>query len=974
MIPNFGFAGFLANRFVQTLALVIIALVATNTPVFAQSNVQGYIYGTVSGAGSGSVVTAVNNDTGLKRTAIPSASGAFNLASLPTGSYTVTLTTPGQPDQVSKELLVNLGSGTAVSFGATADQTLKLDKFVVSGSSISPIDSSSAESVTILMAQQIQQVPVERNSTAVALLAPGTSLGIAAFGNLASFGGSSVAENAYYVNGFNLTNFRNGLGGGSVPFEFYDQFEVKTGGYSAEFGRSTGGVINATTKSGSNTFKAGVNVYYEPDHLRLKSPNSVESNGSLYADNSKNYDVSTVGNVWASGPIIPNKVFFYGLYNYNNASHRDAEGVSTYYTQKTNNPFYGGKLDWNITDDHTISITGIKDKRRFDTNTSDYNDTTGVIGASHGLTYSDRGGHDVIANYVGHFSPDLTVTALYGDGTASESDFTGNNYIVDSRVSPAQILSGSSSLMANLLDTRKSLRVDLSYHYNLMGSHELRFGYDLEKTTVTSVTTYGGSGIYYRYYNTAPGKTVNGVIVPAGVTQYVREQIYGNNGNFTTDSGAYYIEDNWKLMDDHLLLSLGLRDDDYNNKNKSGQSFIHMKDQFSPRLAISYDINKDGRSKLFANFGRYSVPVATNTNVRFAGGETYTQDYFALNGVDPVTKLPTVGAQLGAHYVLPGEDGTVHDPKTIVNQDLKPMYQDEYIIGYQKAVNKDWTVGVRGIYREMTHFIEDVDVDLVPGDDSTLVDVLTNPGRTMVIWGDPYGTGTLKQYTLSPSQQGYAGQNYPLATRKYYAAEFFWEKINRDNWWLQGSYTWSHSYGNDEGSVLSDIAQTDAGITELFDWPQIMNGRYGNLSNDRRHRFKLFGAYSLSDEWQVAANFLLQSGAPKIAIGYWPGPDANLSSYGAAFFYVNGVVVPRGSLGEQPQMWQLDLSTHYTPKWGKKKLVFGLDVFNVFNNHTVMETYVYAESGGSGVVNPAYNATTVYQNPLYVRLSASYKY
>ncbi|MFI5357532.1 MAG: hypothetical protein ACHQ4G_09370, partial [Opitutales bacterium] len=325
-------------------------------------------------------------------------------------------------------------------------------------------------------------------------------------------------------------------------------------------------------------------------------------------------------------------------------------------------------------------------------------------------------------------------------------------------------------------------------------------------------------------------------------------------------------------------------------------------------------------------------------------------------------------------YVLPGESGAIPDPRTNINQDLKPMYQDEWIVGFQREVNKDWTVGMRGTYRLMTHFIEDIGVDLVPGDDNTYADILTNPGQTLRVMGDPYGTGTLKQYILTPSQQGYGGEIAPPASRKYYGLEFFFEKIFDGKWWLQGSYTWSHSYGNDEGYVLSDIAQTDAGITELYDYPQIMDGRYGNLANDRRHKIKLFGAYMVTPEIQVAANFLMQSGTPKLAIGYWPGNDPNLGAYGAAFFYVNGKVVPRGSIGNTPMMSQLDLSAKYTPDWAHGKVTFGLDLFNAFNSRTVLEQYQYAENGGSGTPNPEWGAATVYQRPIYVRISASYKY
>ena len=128
---------------------------------------------------------------------------------------------------------------------------------VVGSSAINPIDVSSMESATILTAEQIANIPVARDTTSVALLAPGTVRGDAAFGNLASFGGSSVAENPYYVNGFNITNAFNNLAFAQIPFEAIAEQQVKTGGYGAEFGRSTGGVINLITSRGTNDFPAG---------------------------------------------------------------------------------------------------------------------------------------------------------------------------------------------------------------------------------------------------------------------------------------------------------------------------------------------------------------------------------------------------------------------------------------------------------------------------------------------------------------------------------------------------------------------------------------------------------------------------------------------------------------------------------------------------------------------------------------------
>src|SRR3546814_1186865 len=69
-----------------------------------------------------------------------------------------------------------------------------------------------------------------------------------AFGDLASAVGSSVSENVFYVNVLNITDFRQGLGSVTVPFEFYETVDVKNGGYPAEFGRATGAFVNANTK------------------------------------------------------------------------------------------------------------------------------------------------------------------------------------------------------------------------------------------------------------------------------------------------------------------------------------------------------------------------------------------------------------------------------------------------------------------------------------------------------------------------------------------------------------------------------------------------------------------------------------------------------------------------------------------------------------------------------------------------------
>ena len=964
---------------VATTALAVAALTFTTSASYAQSNTEGYIFG--AGAPAGATVSAVSIQTGQKREVAADSTGNFRIASLPVGNYKVTLKTAGQPDQVIDSVSVNLGTGSSVRFGAKSD-VVSLEKFTVSAGSISPVDVSSVESVTVFNSETIKELPVARNTTAIALLAPGTTQGVSAFGNLASFGGSSVGENAYFVNGFNLTNARNGLGGGSVPFEFYDQFQVKTGGYGAEFGRSTGGVINATTKRGGNTYKAGVNVYYEPENLAARSPSVNQANGTPYTNRSKNEASSLNANVYASGAIIKNKLFFYGLYNARDVKSEGA-GITTFSRSKSKDPFYGVKLDWNVSDNHSFEFTGISDKRKTETETLGYTYATGTIGASNGSSFANRGGKDYIFRYSGKLTDDFNLSALYGKSTANFTDAgagDGVPYILDVRSGTALLISKATTLQpTTLFDGRKAYRIDGDYSFRLLGSHQLRFGLDREDNESNSNQFYSG-GVYWRYVNTTPGARIaaNGGIVPAGVTVYARKRIYSNGGAFQTLTNAYYAEDNWKLLDDQLLLSLGLRNEGFDNRNSLGSTFVKINNQLAPRLGASFDVAKDGKSKIFANYGRYYLPIATNTNIRLAGGETFYEDYYAFNGLN-ADNTPIIGAQIGPRNVF--SDGTIKDPLQIVDRNLKPMYQDEFILGYQRQLNKDWIVGIRGQYRNVGRFIEDEAIDEtlnayaaktgIPksvfnagGNDYY---VLTNPGQPMTVYID-FGDGKgVRPVSFSPSEL-----RFPKAKRQYAGAELFFEKVYNGKWRLQGSYTHSYSWGNDEGSVLSDNGQTDAGLTILFDHPGLMDHSTGYLANDRRHKFKLFGSYNLTKEIVLGGNFRLESGTPLNSLGYHP-TDQFAQQYGADSFFTNSKPTPRGSFGRTPWNNQLDFSGKYRPHWAGDKLTFGLDIFNLVNSHKATEFNNTAETN-LNVPNPTFNLPTAFQQARYVRISLSYDY
>lgn len=957
-------------------AFMATALALMSSGAFAQASLGG-----IAGSGPAqSTIVIENEELGISRSVRSDSDGRFLVTALPGGRYKVTLTVSGKAPDV-RSVVVAAGTNVAVRFDVSA----ALEEIVVTAGRRGSVllDTSTAETSTVFSLEDIAELPVSRSITNVALLAPGTTLGDGAFGNLASFSGSSVAENAYYINGFNITNFRNGLGASSIPFEAYQDFQVKTGGYSAEFGRSTGGVISTTTKRGTNEWQFGVNVFTTPEQGRSKLPDTYDANGDLYGFRSKDESSSWDTSVSVGGPIIKDRLFVYGIYQLRN-SESDNFGVTSYNKAKNDDPFWLGKVDWQISDNHLLELTAFSDKRTTVSTGFVYDAETNVIGDSTGDSFDFSGGRNYIAKYSGVFGENLTVSALYGKG---EYDLTTKSaadacpWAYDSRPNAALVFyigCWASSVASTASDEREAYRFDVEWR---LGDHRLRFGYDREDNLSLDDTSYSG-GIYYRYYRRAAGFTLpNGAKVPGATgttTEVVRARVYSVGGSFGVESDGLYLEDNWQITPD-ILVQLGARSESFTNLNSAGEPFIEIENQIAPRLGLSWDVQGDGSSKLFASAGRYYLPIASNTNVRLAGGETFNERYYTFSSIDPVTAAPSGLAELGSAIVY--SDGEIPDPRTVVDQEIDPQYQDEFIVGFERRLNDNWTGGVRAIYRDLKSSIEDIIINpmlLNKYDyfDSAAHYILTNPGKPLTYSWDIDDDGDLDPVSFTGSETG-----YPEAERTYLAAEVYFEKAFSDNWYLRGSYTWSHNYGNSEGYVRSDNGQDDAGITTQFDFPALAIGASGDLPNDRRHQIKLFGAYRLGPTVRLSANALIQSGRPENCFGYAPidpslpgGAGFQASTYGAEAFYCNGKLAPRGSLGNLPWTYNLDFGVEWRPARFDDALSVKMDIFNVFDEQTVTAVIEQSESGGPGATTPDYRLPRGFQSPRAVRVGVSYNF
>ncbi|WP_343123772.1 MULTISPECIES: carboxypeptidase-like regulatory domain-containing protein [unclassified Rhodanobacter] len=195
-------------------ALAVALSMSLGGVAMAQST-SGSIFGQAPVA-AGETVTA-SNSSGVSREVAVDSAGRFSLNNLPVGTYTVTLKKGGTVVGTREKVAISPGGGTSVTFEAASQNVTQLGTLSVTASALPSIDVSSVNSSTVITAADLRKLPVTRNAESIALLAPGTVKGSSFFGNAVSFGGSSVSENAYYVNGYNTGEPYKNIGGFQLP-------------------------------------------------------------------------------------------------------------------------------------------------------------------------------------------------------------------------------------------------------------------------------------------------------------------------------------------------------------------------------------------------------------------------------------------------------------------------------------------------------------------------------------------------------------------------------------------------------------------------------------------------------------------------------------------------------------------------------------------------------------------------------------
>jgi hypothetical protein len=965
-------SGLCVEECVRKLNVVIIIIAFVACAIASRASAQdttGTISGRIVDAQGLAVPGVTITATGAQgaKTAITDSQGRFTIPFLTPGSYSVHAELQGFNPVDRTDVQVRLGQ--TVDMPVTMQVGTLTETIEVKGAPT--VDTASTTIGATLDSTTLSRLPVGRRFSDTLYLAPGVSSGGSVGTANPSIGGSSGLENQYVVDGVNITNGGYGaLGsysivfgslGNGTPYDFMQEVQVKTGGYEAEFGQATGGVVNVVTKSGSNDLKGTAFGYARPQGLEstYKTVQGVEGTVNTVAS-----QLSDVGAA-VGGPILRNRLFFFGAIDpqWESRTFQAPEGFPLQSLGKVDRDRhlvnYAAKGTWQVTGVHRFDASFFGDP------------ATGAMGPQRsgsllnqttaGYSALEYGGHNQNVRYSGVLGPHFLVDASLGHALNRilEKPSVDDWQVNDFRVTPRVRTGGLGFYEAGNRSDSWQFQAKATNIVNGGGQHQIRYGVDYENLDFSQLQQYSGPTF------TAPNgqQTATGAVVDILPDTNVGQIYHVSRASLTAARpttqhyGALFVEDEWKIGNS-LTIRPGVR---YEQESLSGSIVknFSLKNNWAPRLGVIWDPSRSGKGKVFANYGRYYARVPSDLAARALSADaSITADYFDANLTRPVpdgvpTINPTTNTVTTKHFTLLGGSGDDIDP------DAKLSYYNEWVFGTEYTLGRGLDVGVRYVHRDIGRVLEDVQpyplvaIELgVPGA-ATANFLLTNPGPNTPVVQIPGNT---------------VGFESPV--HNYQAVEFTANKRLSHNWSLISSYRWSKLTGNFEGFFRNDNGQSDPGISSLYDYPtndptytSIGGAQFGYVGDvrllgsagngplplDRTHDVKLYGSYAFDMGLNLSLGLELESGAPLTAFAAHPvydtGGEIPLTVRGAGFETSNGFQT------RTPWTKPFNAQAAYNLKLGARNLVLSVDALNLFDTQTVLEYHTFSELR-FGVPNP----------------------
>jgi outer membrane receptor protein involved in Fe transport len=919
-------------------------------PAGAQEQ-RGVIEGTVRDATGailpGATVEATAQNGAVLNTVSDDA-GVYRFPSVAPGNYTLRASLSGFQSRSVENVQVGLGQIKAIDFAlplAGVTETVEV-------TAISPlVDVRQATRQTNIRSEQVELLPKGRDFTSLVTQAPGAN-NEPRLGGI-SIDGASAGENRYIIDGMETTDLQTGTSGMNLIADFVEEVQVRSSGYTAEYGGATGGVINVLTKSGTNNFGGTAGFQFQGSTLSgARRPslriNLTDANAAEYVTYPEDEETRMEPSFSLGGPIVRNRVWYFGAYQpaltttqrVVNPTTAVNPSAGTFDREQRRNIQYA---TGNITAQMSNDLRG-----RFAFNNS-WSRTRGLLPSLQGTdlsttnyainstfpTWTASGNLDWIA------SPAMFVGLRAGYYLSDHRDegveqiprvifSTGNNLNFPEVPADLRRSTGFQNIPTNfeVLEnkyTRAYVQADTTYYGQFAGRHQLkagisldRLGNDVDEGETRNLirlrwnTSLSGVRGTYGYYQVRS----NGVDPKRG---FVTE------GSINSTIVGLFVQDQW-TVNDRLTLNVGVRTErERVPYYTSGPGIpdhaidFGFGDKIAPRLGAAYDVLGDGRWKAFASWGVFYDIFKLELPRGSFGGDKWLEYYYTLDTFDWRTLANQVAALPNCPPACPGtlirgpiDFRHVSVPPGDIDPELDPMRMQEATAGLEHQLNDRIALSVRYVHKQLDRAVEDAGALDAQNNE---IYTISNPGFGAVSIAHP-------------------GVAYPKAVRDYDSVELAAEKRLADNWFLRASYLWSRLFGNYSGLSQSDEnGRTSPNVGRVFDYPLMMfqDGgvpAYGPLPTDRPHQFKTQFIYQFGFGTSVGVNQYVASGLPITReLGVYPPNNLPVQYLG------------RGSDGRTPVYSQTDLLVQHDLRLGDRSVQVFLNVLNLFNQETVTGVY-----------------------------------